>query len=70
MRCYLVSGGSRRRYASTQALAKAAKKELAQAAGIKEREMVVEQVDVPLVKEELVNFINALCEELDPQEAE
>lgn len=70
MRTYLVKAGGRKRYASTQADAKATRDELMAQTQSKKKDVSIEEVDISLNKAELLSFINTLCEEGDtgPQE--
>lgn len=65
MRCYLVTGPGAKRYASTNADARATRDELVEQLGVKKKDVDIEQVDVPTAKAELLEFINGLCAELD-----
>ena len=60
MRCYKVTGGGLVQYAATQADAKVAKADIAEAAGLSPKEVLVEQTDVPMDKPSLLAFINSL----------
>lgn len=65
MRCYLVTGPGAKRYASTNADARATRDQLVEQLGVKKKDVDIEQVDVPTAKAELLEFINGLCAELD-----
>jgi hypothetical protein len=69
MRCYLVTGPGTKRYASTNADAKTTRDELVEQLGAKKKDIEIKQVDVPVAKAELLEFINALCVETDVKEA-
>lgn len=69
MRCYLVTGPGAKRYASTNADARATRDELVERFSAKKKEATIEQTDVPTAKAELLEFINALCKETDHAEA-
>ena len=60
MRCYKVTGGGLTQFAATQADARNAKLEIADTTGVKPKEVVVEQTDVPTDKPRLLAFINSL----------
>lgn len=69
MRCYLVSGGGRRRYGATQADSKIKRDDIMEETGAKRSEVSIEEVEVPMDKPSLLEFINGLCAELDaPQD--
>lgn len=65
MRCYLVTGPGAKRYAATNAEARATRDDLVELLGCKKKEVEFEQTDVPTAKAELLAFINSLCAELD-----
>lgn len=65
MRCYLVQAPGAKRYASTNADARATRDELVEQLSVKKKEVTIEQTDVPTAKAELLEFINALCAETD-----
>lgn len=65
MRCYLVTGPGVKRYASTNADARATRDELVEQLGCRKKDVDIEQVDVPTAKAELLEFVNGLCAELD-----
>lgn len=67
MRCYLVTGPGAKRYASTNADARATRDQLVEQLGCKKKDVEIEQTDVPTAKAELLEFINGLCAELDEQ---
>lgn len=69
MRCYLVQAPGAKRYASTNADARATRDELVEQLSVKKKEVTIEQTDVPTAKAELLEFINALCKETDHAEA-
>lgn len=66
MRCYLVQGGGRKRYAATMADAKEARNLIAEKVNVSARSVTIGQEDIPTGKSELLRFVNDLCEELDP----
>lgn len=68
MRCYLVIGPGAKRYASTNAEARAARDELTEQLGCKKKDVKIEQTDISIAKTELLRFINDLCAELDEGE--
>ena len=70
MRCYLVTGPGAKRYAGTQADARATCEDLVAQLGCKREDVKIEQTDVPTTKEELLEFINGLCADLDKKAAE
>lgn len=65
MRCYLVTGPGAKRYAATNAEARATRDDLVELLGCKKKEVEFEQMDIPVAKAELLAFINGLCAELD-----
>lgn len=65
MRCYLVTGPGAKRYASTNADARAIRDELVGQLGCKKKDVEIEQTDIPTAKAELLEFVNGLCAELD-----
>lgn len=65
MRCYLVTGPGAKRYASTNADARATREVLVEQLSCKKKDVEIEQVDVPVAKAELLGFINGLCAESD-----
>ena len=60
MRCYKVTVGGLTQFAATQADVRNAKLEIADATGVKPKDIVVEQTDVPTDKPSLLAFINSL----------
>lgn len=70
MRCYLVTGPGAKRYASTNADARATRDQLVEQLGCKKKDVEIEQTDVPTAKAELLEFINDLCAETDIKDAE
>ena len=70
MRCYLVTGPGAKRYAATNADARATLDELVEQLGCKKKDVEIEQAEVPTAKADLLEFINSLCAELDEGEAE
>jgi len=70
MRCYLVTGPGAKRYAATNADARATPDELVEQLGCKKKDVEIEQAGVPTAKADLLEFINSLCAELDEGEAE
>jgi len=70
MRCYLVQGGGRKRYASTNADATETRNDIVEATGVKKKEVTIEQVDIPVAKADLLEFINELCQETDAKDTE
>lgn len=65
MRCYLVTGPGAKRYASTNADARATRDELVEQLGCKKKDVEIEQTDIPTAKAELLEFVNGLCAEFD-----
>lgn len=65
MRCYLVTGPGAKRYASTNADARATRDELVLQLGCKKKDVEIEQTDIPTAKAELLEFVNGLCAGLD-----
>ena len=70
MRCYLVTGPGAKRYASTNADARATRDQLVEQLGCKKKDVEIEQTGVPTAKAELLEFINGLCAETDMKDAE
>lgn len=70
MRCYQVTGPGAKRYAATNADARATRDELVEQLGCKKKDVEIEQVEVPTAKTELLEFINGLCKELDEDAAD
>jgi hypothetical protein len=65
MRCYLVTGPGAKRYAATNADARATSEALVGQLGCKKKDVEIEPTDVPVAKALLLEFINALCAETD-----
>ena len=70
MRCYLVTGPGAKRYAATNADARATRDKLVEQLECKKKDVEIEQVDVPTAKAELLEFINGLCAETDAKDSE
>lgn len=70
MRCYLVTGPGAKRYAATNADARATRDKLVEQLECKKKDVEIEQVDVPTAKAELLEFINGLCAETDEKDSE
>lgn len=68
MRCHLITGPGAKRYAATTALARTTREELVEQLGCKKKDIEIEQVDIPLAKAELLEFINELCKKADDNE--
>jgi hypothetical protein len=68
MRCYLVTGPGAKRYAATNADARATRDALVEQLGCKKKDVEIEQAEVPTAKADLLEFINGLCAELDESE--
>lgn len=68
MRCYVIATKDKStfRYAGTNADARETKKELAVKLGLPERtkEILIEDAEVPLKKEDLLDFINGFAKKL------
>jgi hypothetical protein len=60
MRCYLVEGGGRKRYAGTQAEARSARDEIMDQTKVKKKDVSINEAEVPVAKNELLEFINGL----------
>lgn len=58
MRCYLVTHPRAKRYVATNADARATREELVTFYGGKKKDVEIDQVEVPLAKAELLDFIN------------
>jgi len=68
MKCYLVTApNGAKRYAGTAALSKTARNELMEKYGVKKAKMSIEDAEIPAPKAEMLQFVNSLCEELDPE---
>lgn len=65
MRCYLVKGGGKMRYAATVAASVEARNKIIEDTGARKKDVEVEQTDIPMSKAELLVFINELCEKCD-----
>lgn len=65
MRCYFVTGPGAKRYAATNADARAKRDELVEQLGCKKKDVEIEQAEIPTAKAELLEFVNGLCAELD-----
>lgn len=70
MRCYLVTGPGAKRYAATNADARAKRDELVEQLGCKKKDVEIEQAEIPTAKADLLEFVNGLCAELDEEESE
>lgn len=70
MRCYLVQAPGAKRYASTNADARATRDELVDQLQVKKKDVTIEQTDIPTAKAELLEFINSLCKETDHAKAD
>lgn len=58
MRCYKVVSNGRIRFAGTQADARQVKKDFIDIFGVKSNTVVVEEIEVPTAKKDLLCFIN------------
>jgi hypothetical protein len=72
MRCYVVSttdgeGTTHQAFAGTSALVKEQRDQFVKALGVKKNEVVVAQIDVPLAKAELLDFMNQLLKGIIPE---
>lgn len=65
MRCYLVQGGGRKRYAGTNAGAMETRNTIIKETTGTKKDVTIEQTDIPVAKTELLKFINGLCAETD-----
>lgn len=70
MRCYLVRGGGRKRYAGTQAEARLIRNTIVEETGVKKKDVTIDEAEIPATKAELIAFINGLCTRSDEGEAE
>ena len=70
MRCYLVTGPGAKRYCGTQADARAKRDALVSQLNCKKKDIEIEEVEVPVVKAELLEFINTLCAEINAKNTE
>jgi len=66
MRCYLVEGGGRKRYAATMAASVEMRNTIAEQTGTNKRGITIAQEDILTGKSELLELVNELCEALDP----
>lgn len=66
MRCYLIEGGGRKRYAGTNADARSTRDDIMEETGVKKKDVTISDADVPDDKAGKLQFINELCAELDP----
>lgn len=64
MRCYLVTGPGAKRYAATNAAARTTREELVTLLDCKKKDVEIMQTEIPLAKQELLDFINELCAEI------
>lgn len=62
MRCYKVSTSKITRYASTAANAAATRNKIVEDTECSKFDVCIEQVEIPIAKQELLEFINELCE--------
>lgn len=65
MRCYLVTDGTHRRYAGTQALAREARDSLVETRDLNKNQVTIAETEIPMAKPELLKFINDIIEELE-----
>lgn len=76
MRCFLVTasipdtGVAAQRLAATNALAKTTRDELMAAHGLKKKDVIIEQHEVPLAKQQLLGYLNELYAAQDLGETE
>lgn len=68
MRCYLVTGPGAKRYAATNADARATRETLVEQLSCKKKDVDIEQVEVPTAKAELLEFTNELCAAVDAKD--
>ena len=64
MRCYLVQAAGHKRYAATQAEARAGRLELMAKAGVPKKDVTIVETTIPDDKAGKLDFINALCAEV------
>lgn len=64
MRCYLIDGAGVKKYCGTQAEVAAQKKEL-MGKGLKRKDIVISEVDIPDDKQGKLDFINGLLNPLE-----
>ena len=62
MRCYTVKANGGTTYVATQGDCRRLKQDLI-SAGIPKKEIIISEVEVPLAKAELINYLNNLVEE-------
>lgn len=68
MKCYLVTApNGAKRYAGTAALSKTARLELMEKYGVKKGQVIIKDAEIPAPKAEMLEFVNSLCKELDPE---
>lgn len=65
MRCYLIQAPGAKRYAGTAALARATRDELMELTNSKKKDVSIEDAEIPSDKNGQLDFVNALCTELD-----
>ena len=65
MRCYLIQAPGAKRYAGTQADARAKREELIALTNSKKKDVSIDEAEIPAGKSEQLDFINGLCKELD-----
>lgn len=65
MKCYLVQAPGAKRYAGTQADAKAKRDDLMTLTNSKKKDVSIEDAEIPADKGGQLDFINSLCKELD-----
>lgn len=65
MRCYLIQGGGRKRYAGTQADARAMRDEIVAQTTAKKKDVEISEAEIPDDKSGKLGFINELCTEHD-----
>lgn len=70
MRCYLVQGSGRKRYAGTQADARSTRDTIVEETGCKKKDVAIEEAEIPVGKADLIQFVNELCAELDEESGE
>lgn len=70
MRCYLVQGGGRKRYAGTRADARSIRDKIVEETGCEKKGVTFEEDEIPVGKADLIQFVNNLCAELDKESEE
>ena len=65
MHCYEVKCKFARRIAGTNALSRTARQEMVDEHGVKKKDVQITEIDVPMAKPKLIEYINNILTELD-----